>query len=80
MEQEQLTTILQAISDSRQESAKSIGALAERVATFHGDIGARVTILEGDNASRKKWDHIKTALVPAYAIGHAIMAHLKINI
>lgn len=79
MEQEQLERLLTAISDSRNESTRAIGVLSSTMAQFHGDIGARVSTLENDNASRKKWDHIKTALVPAYAIGHAILAHLGIK-
>ena len=79
MDPEQFSVILKAISDSRNESTKAIGELSTAVAEFQGNIGARVTTLETDVASYKRWDHIRTALVPLYAIGHAVLAHFNIK-
>ena len=79
MSDDQTLTILQAISDARKESADAIGKLATSVAEFHGSIGARVDAVESEVASQKKWSRINTALMPVYALLHAVSAHLGIK-
>lgn len=80
MSEDQVTVILKAISDARQESSTAIGALSTNVAKFQGNIEARVVNVEEDMKSEKKWGRIKVALVPAYALLHAGAAHLGIKV
>ena len=90
MTDEQTILILTAISDARQESTEAIGELAEKsshalgelatkVADFHGEMGARVEIVEEDVKTQKRWSRINAALVPVYAIVHAVLEHLGVH-
>lgn len=80
MSDDQVSTILKAISDARQESTTSIGALATSVAEFKGNIDARVEATEDYITSEKKWSRYKTLAVPAYAFLHAVASHFKIPV
>lgn len=80
MTDDQVTTIIKAIGDSRLESAEKIGALSTTVAAYHADLNARVTAIEGDVKSQKMWGKINLLLVPFYALAHGAAARLGIRI
>jgi len=80
MSDDQVSSILLAISNARNESTKATGDLATIVAGYHADLNARVTVIEAAQRSDKTWSRINRTLVPIYAIGHGILAHFGIKV
>ena len=84
MEDQHVATILQAISNGRQESTTAISDLAKEFAEFKGVVTTKVQAHDDYISGEKKWNRIKTianvVAMPLYAIGHAIAARYGIKV
>ena len=70
MQDSDITTILTALSDSRNELAKAIGELHSEFSEFKGNVGARVEAVEEDQKKAEKRQWIHSVLVSAGTILH----------
>ena len=81
MSEDQVTQILTAIGDARQESTKALGELATQVGMFKGNIEARVEAVEDSAKTAKKQAFILTYIViPVMTLAHGVAAHFGVKI
>jgi len=76
---EQIATILKAVSDQRNEQTQAIGALSATVTGFQAELSARVPPVEAAIKSPSNRSWIRKTLVPFAAVGQGIVAYFAVR-